>query len=128
MDINPLLAKSELFASVQSFTICIPMITSKRNYGNIGLTLGIPSGLVAKSTILKLDKIINKRMETRKKMFEAAKKFIGKKCVIYTFNSDYITGVVKEVTDGAVIVDRKGKEEIVNLDFIVRIKDASDNK
>ena len=28
--------------------------------------------------------IINKRMETRKKMFEAAKKFIGKKCVIYT--------------------------------------------
>ena len=25
-------------------------------------------------------------------------------------------------------VDRKGKEEIVNLDFIVRIKDASDNK
>jgi ferredoxin-fold anticodon binding domain-containing protein len=72
--------------------------------------------------------IINKRMETRKKMFEAAKKFIGKKCVIYTFNSDYITGVAKEVTDGAVIVDRKGKEEIVNLDFIVRIKDASDNK
>jgi ferredoxin-fold anticodon binding domain-containing protein len=72
--------------------------------------------------------IINKRMETRKKMFEAAKKFIGKKSVIYTFNSDYITGVVKEVTDGAVIVDRKGKEEIVNLDFIVRIKDASDNK
>jgi ferredoxin-fold anticodon binding domain-containing protein len=72
--------------------------------------------------------IINKRMETRKKMFEAAKKFIGKKCVIYTFNSVYITGVVKEVTDGAVIVDRKGKEEIVNLDFIVRIKDASDNK
>ena len=72
--------------------------------------------------------IINKRTETRKKMFEAAKKFIGKKCVIYTFNSDYITGVVKEVTEGAVIVDRKGKEEVVNLDFIVRIKDASDNK
>ena len=71
---------------------------------------------------------INKRQETRKKMFEAAKKFIGKKCIIYTFNSDYIPGVVKEVTEGAVIVDRKGKEEIVNLDFIVRIKDASDNK
>ena len=57
--------------------------------------------------------IINKRMETRKKMFEAAKKFIGKKCVIYTFNSDYITGVVKEVTDGAVIVDRKGRSKSV---------------
>ena len=84
---------------------------------------------VARQILIKKRKtIINKRLENRKKMFEAAKKFIGKKCVIYTFNSDYITGVVKEVTDGAVIVDRKGKEEIVNLDFIVRIKDASDNK
>ena len=84
---------------------------------------------VARQILIKKRKtIINKRLENRKKMFEAAKKFIGKKCVIYTFNSDYITGVIKEVSEGAILVDRKGNEEILNLDFVVRIKEVAEKK
>lgn len=72
--------------------------------------------------------VTNKRMENREKMFEAAKKFIGKKCVVYTFNSDYVSGTVKDVTGGAIILDRKGNEEIINLDFVTRIKESPEKK
>ena len=72
--------------------------------------------------------VINKRMENRVKMFEAAKNFIGKKCVVYTFNSESISGTVKDVTGGAIILDKKGKEEIINLDFVTRIKESPEKK
>jgi ferredoxin-fold anticodon binding domain-containing protein len=69
-----------------------------------------------------------KRSENRTKMFEMAKNFIGKKCVIYTFNSDYVEGIIKEVTDGAILLERKGRQEAINLDFVVRIKETPEKK
>ena len=61
-------------------------------------------------------------------MVELAKRFIDKECLIYTFNSNQIEGTVKEVTDGALLIDSKGTLEVVNLDFIVRIREFPRNK
>lgn len=41
-----------------------------------------------------------KNKEEREEMTELAKRFIGKECVISTFNSQ-VVGVIKEVTDGS---------------------------
>ena len=55
-------------------------------------------------------------------MLKLAEKFIDKECIVYTFNSQ-INGIVKEVSDGAVLLVNNGVEEAVNVDFIVRIRE-----
>lgn len=60
-------------------------------------------------------------------MIELAKKFIGKKCLIYTFDTQ-VTGVINEVTDGGVLIDNNGSIEVLNMDFIVRIREYPKNK
>ena len=56
-------------------------------------------------------------------MYELAQKFIGKECLIYTFNSSQLTGVIKEVNDGAILIENGDNLEAVNFDFIVRIRE-----
>lgn len=60
-------------------------------------------------------------------MQELASRFINKDCVIYTFNSQ-LTGIIKEVVDGAILIDHDGNIQAVNLDFVVRIRDYPLNK
>ena len=57
-------------------------------------------------------------------MKEFAKKFIGKKCLI-TFSDDTIqyVGVLKEVTDGAILLDDNNKIKALNLNFVICIQD-----
>ena len=62
------------------------------------------------------------------KMVELAKRFIEKECLIYTFNGNQIDGVVKEVSGGALLLEKNGVTEAVNLDFIVRIREYPKNK
>lgn len=70
-----------------------------------------------------LQKIILKQNGKEKiKMVELAKRFLGKDCLIYTFNSQ-LNGTIKEVTDGAVLIENKTGTEIVNIDYIVRIRE-----
>lgn len=57
-------------------------------------------------------------------MLELAKKFIEKECVIYTFEGNQYSGTVKEVSDGALLVERKGMTEAINLNFVVRIRET----
>lgn len=59
-------------------------------------------------------------------MKELAKQFIGKECIIYTITSNdgSVQGVIKEIDDGGMIIERKsGEREIVNLDFVTRIRE-----
>lgn len=71
---------------------------------------------------------IQKRRKQNKEIWvmkELAKQFIGEECIIYTITSNEgsIQGVIKEVTDGGMIIVRKsGEQEIVNLDFVTRIR------
>ena len=62
-------------------------------------------------------------------MKELATRFIDKECVIYAFDSNHqYMGVIKEVTDGAILVEKDGKLEAINLDFVIRIREYPRNK
>lgn len=78
--------------------------------------------------------IIRKMIKKRKlggriEMKALAERFIGKDCVIYSFDSSrQFSGVIKEVTDGAILVEKDGKLEAINLDFVIRIREYPLNK
>ena len=62
-------------------------------------------------------------------MKELAMRFIDKLCVISSFDGNHsYEGVIKEVTDGAILVEKDGKIEAINLDFIIRIREYPKNK
>ena len=57
-------------------------------------------------------------------MKELAKRFIDKECGIYSFDGNHqYQGVIKEVTDGAILVETNGKIDALNLDFVIRIRE-----
>ena len=59
-------------------------------------------------------------------MKELAKRFIGKECIIYTItsNDSSIQGVLKELTDGGMVIEkRSGELELINLDYVTRIRE-----
>lgn len=70
-----------------------------------------------------INQILKESERENNQMLELAKRFIEKECVIYTFDGNGYQGVVKEVTEGGVLLDRKGKTEILNLNLVVRIKE-----
>lgn len=62
------------------------------------------------------------------KMKALALNFINKDCIIYTFNDRQINGIIKEVTDNALLVENNGSLEAVNLEFVMRIREYPRNK
>ena len=71
--------------------------------------------------------ILNRRKQNRETlvMKELAKQFIGEECIIYTVTSNdgSVQGVIKEIDDGGIVIERNsGEREIVNLDFVTRIR------
>lgn len=75
-------------------------------------------------------RILNKKDKNSKEkleMIELCKRFIGKDCIIYTYNSQ-IEATLKEFSDGAVLIERNGEEEAVNLDYIMRLREHPKNK
>lgn len=76
-----------------------------------------------------LQRLIEKRKtEDKTEMVELAKKFIDKECLIYTFNGGQIDCTVKEVSNGALLVETNGTIEAINLDFVMRIREYPRNK
>ena len=75
-------------------------------------------------------KIIKKRkMEGNTNMKELAKRFIDKECLITAFDSNHqFEGVIKEVSDSAILVEKKEAVEAINLDFVIRIREYPKNK
>lgn len=75
-------------------------------------------------------RIIEKRkVEGNTEMKELAKKFIGKECLISSFDShNQFEGVIKEVSDSAILVEKNGTVEAINLDFVIRIREYPRNK
>ena len=77
--------------------------------------------------------IIKKALKRKKaggntEMKSLATKFIDKECMIYAFDGRQLTGIIKEITDGAILVEKDGKLEAINLDFIMRIREYPVNK
>ena len=74
--------------------------------------------------------IIKKRkLEDNAEMKELAKRFIDKECLISSFDSNHqFEGVIKEVSDSAILVEKNGTVEAINLDFVIRIREFPKNK
>lgn len=68
-------------------------------------------------------KTVLRKKKGKGQMEELAKNFIGKECIIYTFNSQQIAGTVKEVSGGALLMDNGKETEVINLDFVVRMRE-----
>lgn len=75
-------------------------------------------------------KVIKKRkLEDNTEMIELAKRFIGKECLIYSFDSNHqFTGKILEVSNNAILIENGGSIEAVNLDFVIRIREYPKNK
>ncbi len=74
-------------------------------------------------------KILKKRnTEDKKKMVELAKRFIGKECIIYSFDGHQFEGVINEVDNNAILIEKSGSAEAINLDFVIRIREYPRNK
>lgn len=78
-------------------------------------------------------KMQNQRKQNKEilAMKELAKQFIGEECIIYTITSNdgSVQGVIKEIDDGGMIIERNsGEREIVNLDFVTRIREYPKKK
>lgn len=71
---------------------------------------------------------LNRKKQNKEsnEMKELAKRLIGEDCIIYTITSESgsIQGVLKEVEDGGLVIEKTtGETEIVNLDFVTRIRE-----
>lgn len=73
--------------------------------------------------------IKRRKTEESKEMTELAKRFIGKECIISAFDSNHaFTGIVKEVSDNAVLIEKNGALEAININFVIRIREYPKNK
>lgn len=62
-------------------------------------------------------------------MIELAKKFIDKECLISAFDGSHqYSGTIKEVSNGAILIENKGNIEAINLDFVFKIREFPKNK
>ena len=83
---------------------------------------------IRRRRIAAIRNILSKKMQNKENhvMKELAKRFIGEDCIIYTIASSYdgsLHGVIKEVNDSAMVIENtSGELEVVNLDFVTRIR------
>ncbi len=71
--------------------------------------------------------VARKNQKEKRTMFELAQTMIGKQCIIYTINNQLV-GVIREVSPGAIRLEHKSHIELVNLDFVVRIREYPKSK
>jgi len=73
--------------------------------------------------------IQDRKRKENTEMIELAKRYIGKECLIYSFDgSPQFQGIIREVIDGAILVENAGTLEAINLDFVIRIREYPRNK
>ena len=97
------------------------------------LVLVIIPGMLRRRRLAAIRHILNKNKKQQQQqqqrevgtMKELAKQFIGRECIIYTVmsNDSSIRGVIREVTDGGIIVENKEGTEAINLEYITRIRE-----
>ena len=61
-------------------------------------------------------------------MNELIRRFVGKQCLVYSENGNAVQGVVETVEGNWVSVQTKQGTELVNLDYISRIKEKPAKK
>ncbi len=72
---------------------------------------------------------IRKKKRGKTEMTDLVKNYIGKECLIYTCtSSSQITGIIKSCQDGWIEIENNGTTDIVNCDYITRIREYPKNK
>lgn len=61
-------------------------------------------------------------------MQKFAERYIGKYVLMDTVSTARYDGVIKEVTDNAALLEKDGKEIVVNLDYVVRLREYPTGK
>ena len=79
-------------------------------------------------TVIAKQMIKKRKTEGNSEMKELAKRFIDKECLIYTFNGNQNEGMIKEVSESAILVEKNGAVEAINLDYVVRIREFPKSK
>lgn len=77
------------------------------------------------------NKIVEAKIRRQKgdpEMQKLAERFIGKDVLLNTVASGAYDGVMKEIVDNAVVLEKDGKETIVNLDYVIRLREYPTNK
>jgi len=72
-------------------------------------------------------KIIKKKESGNRGHFimnEAIKMFLGKECVVYTFENTGVKGIVEAADDGWLRIKTKKGQQLVNPDFVSRIREV----
>ncbi|MCD8026249.1 MAG: hypothetical protein LUF33_04815 [Clostridiales bacterium] len=69
-----------------------------------------------------------KAKEDKAAMVALAKNFIGKDCMVYTLDCGVYTGIIKEVTDGGILLEGKKGTEVINIDYVKRLREYPRNK
>ena len=61
---------------------------------------------------------------------ELAKRFIGKDCLVYTISdsSSTVQGIIREVSDGGMLIEGKNGMQLVSLAFVTRIREYPTGK
>ena len=82
-----------------------------------------------KNKLAILKNLIKRRQtEDKTQMIELAKRFIDKECLVYSFDGHQFEGIIKEVSEGALLIERNSSLEAINLDFVTRIREYPRNK
>ena len=68
------------------------------------------------------------RKKGDQEMQKLAQRFIGKEVLMNTVASGTYDGILKEVVDNAVVLEKDGKETVVNLDYVIRLREYPRNK
>jgi len=74
-----------------------------------------------------MKKIIRKKKTLNREVYlmnEAIKIFLGKECVVYTFENTSIKGIVEAAEDSWLRIATKKGQQLVNPDFVSRIREV----
>ena len=115
----------------QSIEIGVRVEVRKEILEDITNVIYDPTIFIKTDTEKEISNCGNKKRKTEgnTEMKELAKRFIDKECVISSFDGNHqYEGIIKEVTDGAILVEKDGKSEAINLDFVIRIREYPRNK
>lgn len=71
--------------------------------------------------------ILNRKKQNKENivMKKLAQEFIGKECMVYTVVSDSssVNGMIKEITDSGLLIEKDGNLQAVNLEYVTRIRE-----
>ena len=71
--------------------------------------------------------ILNRKKQNKENivMKKSAQEFIGKECMVYTVASDssFVNGMIKEITDSGLLIEKDGNLQAVNLEYVTRIRE-----